>query len=204
MYTIDEGKFLVGLARGAITEYLKTGEVLNLPKDIPEKLNAKAGVFVTLNTYPEGDLRGCIGYPEPIMPLYDATIKAAISSATSDPRFRPVTSKEFENIKVEVSVLTPPKLINIEKPQDYPSKIEIGRDGLIVEKGMFRGLLLPQVPVEQGWDKEEFLSGTCIKAGLMPDCWCDDETKIYKFSGKIFSEVKPRGDVEEKGLRGCE
>ncbi|MFQ5888362.1 MAG: TIGR00296 family protein [Candidatus Hydrothermarchaeales archaeon] len=204
MYTIEEGRFLVGLAREAISEYLRTGETLKLPEDIPEKLKAKAGVFVTLNTYPEGDLRGCIGFPGPIMPLYEATVKAAISSATRDPRFRPVTTEEFDNIKVEVSVLTPPKLIEVEKPQDYPSKIEIGRDGLIVEEGVFRGLLLPQVPVEQGWNKEEFLSGTCMKAGLMPDCWCDDETKIYKFEGKIFSETKPKDDVEEKSLRECE
>ncbi len=204
MYTIEEGRYLVGLARKTITDYLMTEEVLKVPEDCPENLKAKAGVFVTLHTYPEGSLRGCIGFPEPIMPLCDALINAAISAATRDPRFRPVTSEELQDINVEVTVLTPPKLIEVEKTQDYPSKIEIGRDGLIVEKGMFRGLLLPQVPVEQGWDKKEFLSGTCMKAGMMPDCWYDAKTKIYKFEGKIFSETKPKGEVEEKTIKACE
>jgi len=204
MYTIEEGRYLVGLARKTITDYLMTDEMLKVPKDCSENIKVKAGVFVTLHTYPNGDLRGCIGFPEPVMPLCDAIIKAAISAATRDPRFRSVTSEELEDINVEITVLTPPKLIDVEKTHDYPSKIEIGRDGLIVENGMFRGLLLPQVPVEQGWDKKEFLSGTCMKAGMMSDCWRDAKTKIYKFEGKIFSEIKPNSVVEEKTLKACE
>lgn len=204
MYSIEEGEYLVKLARETIEGYLSDGKVLETPEDMPEKLMERTGVFVTLKSYPEDDLRGCIGYPEPIMPLGEATIKAAISSATKDPRFKPVSSAEFDHITVEISILTPPELIEVEKPTGYLTEIEIGRDGLIVEKGMFRGLLLPQVPVEQGWNKEEFLSGTCMKAGLMPDSWYDLETRVYKFSGKVFSEIEPKGEVIERSLNVCD
>ena len=90
------------------------------------------------------------------------------------------------------------------QPQDYLSNIEIGRDGLIVEQGFYKGLLLPQVPVEQGWDKEEFLSNTCMKAGLMPDAWFDNSTKISRFSGQIFTEISPGGEIKEKKIDGSE
>ena len=203
MYTLEDGQILVKLARDTITEYLKNGEVLKHPENLPETLKERAGVFVTLHTYPDGDLRGCIGYPEPIMPLLDATTKASISAATGDPRFSSVKSEELDNIIIEVTILTPPELIRVEKPAMYPEMIEIGRDGLIVEKGMNRGLLLPQVPIEQGWNKEEFLSGTCMKAGLMPDSWLEEITKIYKFEGKIYSETKPKNEIIEKTIRQC-
>lgn len=81
-------------------------------------------------------------------------------------------------------------------------KIKIGKDGLIAEKGYFKGLLLPQVPIEQGWDVEEFLNQTCMKAGLPPDSWIDKDTKIYQFSGQIFTEMSPKGDIKEKKIDG--
>jgi hypothetical protein len=102
----------------------------------------------------------------------------------------------------EVSVLTPPELIKVSKTNEYPSKIKIGEDGLIVERGMFKGLLLPQVPVEWGWDEEEFLCQCCIKAGLPPDNWLLKDTKIYKFQAIIFEEEKPNGEVKRKILGG--
>lgn len=199
-YTDADGVFAVKTARETIYHYLKEGEVLEIT-DIPPKFKEKAGVFVTLETYPSLELRGCIGYPEPIFPLIDALRNAAISAATEDPRFLPINSKEFEEIVVEVSLLTPPELINVEDPSEYLSKIEIGRDGLIVEQDYYRGLLLPQVPVEWGWDKEEFLSHTCRKAGLPPNAWKSKNTKIYSFSAEIFHEVKPHGEIKRKILK---
>ena len=135
------------------------------------------------------------------MPLKNAIIEGA-QSATRDPRFPPLAENELDNIIIEVTILTKPEIIEVNQPQDYLSNIEIGRDGLIVEQGFYKGLLLPQVPIEQGWEKEEFLSHTCMKAGLLPDAWADKNTKIFKFSGQIFTEIEPRGKIREKNLDG--
>lgn len=203
MYSLEDGKHLVDLVRESIEKHFRGSEVSLKGEDFPEKLRAKAGVFVTLETYPVKDLRGCIGFPEPIMPLYEATARAAISAAFGDPRFPPLLEDECEKIIIEVSILTPPEPINIEKPQDYLSEVEIGKHGLIVEKGRYKGLLLPQVPVDQGWDVEEFLCCTCQKAGLMADAWFDAGTKVYRFAGIVFMEKSPGGEVVEKTLKRC-
>jgi uncharacterized protein (TIGR00296 family) len=133
------------------------------------------------------------------MPLKEAIVDSA-KSATRDPRFPPLSENELDNIIIEVTILTQPELIEVSQPKEYLSHIEIGRDGLIAEQGFFKGLLLPQVPVEQHWNKEEFLSHTCMKAGLIPDAWFDNNTKIFKFSGQIFSETEPRGNIKENTL----
>jgi uncharacterized protein len=186
MLSEEDGKFLVELARKAIVIYLTEGEVIKIPEDVNPKLKDNMGVFVTLNR--ENVLRGCIGYPEPVMPLINAVIDAAISAATRDPRFNPLTPVELDEIEVEVSVLTKPELIQVDEPSEYLDNLIIGEDGLIVEMGPYRGLLLPQVATEWEWNKEEFLSNTCMKAGLSPDCWFDKDIKIYKFSSQIFNE----------------
>jgi hypothetical protein len=200
----DEGKLLVELARNAVEEYLKTRKKLAVPKDIPKKLLQPCGVFVTINTATDGekDLRGCIGYPYPTEPLAQAVIESAISSATQDPRFYPLHLNELDKVVFEISVLTPPQLIQAKKSSEYPSKVKVGEDGLIVERGMFKGLLLPQVPVEWKWDCEEFLCQCCIKAGLPADNWLLDGTRIYKFQAIIFEEEKPRGEISRKALDG--
>jgi uncharacterized protein (TIGR00296 family) len=200
MYSLEDGAYLIRLARETIEKLLLEEGAISPPKDAPEKLKRNAGVFVTLETYPEKDLRGCIGYPEPSLPLVEATCKAAVSAATDDPRFPPLLEGELEHTLIEVTVLTPPELIEVASPKEYAKSIEIGRDGLIIEKGFNRGLLLPQVPVDQGWSREDFLSYACMKAGLMADCWLQDDTKVYKFSGIVFTEVEPKGDVKERSL----
>ncbi|RLF12303.1 MAG: TIGR00296 family protein [Thermoprotei archaeon] len=203
---LAEGEFLVRLARRAVEAYLMEGRQIKPPPDTPERLLEKRGVFVTINSFEslEGRvykrLRGCIGYPEPIVPLVEATIDAAISSATSDPRFYPLTVKELSNVVFEVSVLTPLELIKVSRPSDLPKKIKVGRDGLVVERGIFKGLLLPQVAVEWGWDEETFLSEACMKAGLFPDAWLIEGTKVYKFEAEIFEELEPSGRVIRKEL----
>ena len=201
---LEEGKFLVELARKAVEEYLKSRKRISAPENTSEKLLQPCGVFVTINTIRDGEkeLRGCIGYPYPTTPLVQAVIESAISSATQDPRFYPLSLSELDNVVFEVSVLTPPQLIEVKKPSEYLPKIMVGKDGLIVERGMFKGLLLPQVPVEWEWDEEEFLCQCCTKAGLPPDCWLLENTKIYKFQAIIFEEEKPRGTIKHKALGG--
>ncbi|MDW8061676.1 MAG: TIGR00296 family protein [Nitrososphaerota archaeon] len=202
-YTDEEGSFIVKLARRSIEEYLSRGVVIDPPPDTPSKLYAKSGVFVTLNKLVGGvkELRGCIGFPYPTHPLVEATIKAAIESAVGDPRFPPVDIDEMDHIVVEVSLLTPPEEVKVDDPRLLPSAIEIGRDGLIVQRGVYSGLLLPQVPVEQGWDQEEFLSYCCLKAGLPPDAWLLRNTRIYRFRAEVFEEEHPRGSVHRRSLR---
>ena len=201
MLNLDEGKKAVVFARDVIEEFVKNN---NIPtSNLEDSFFENQGAFVTIHTYPNHELRGCIGIPLPIMPLKDAIIEGA-KSATRDPRFPPLEERELNNIIIEVTILTKPVVIKVRQPQDYLKEIEIGRDGLIVEQGFLKGLLLPQVPVEQGWDIEEFLSHTCIKAGLLPDAWFDKSTKIFKFSGQIFTETEPRGTIKEKHLDGSD
>lgn len=201
---LKEGKFLVALARRAVKEYLEAKKKISIPKDAPKKLLEPCGIFVTLNIVKDGEkhLRGCIGYPYPTVPLVQAVIESAISSATQDPRFYPLSRDELDDVLFEVSVLTPPELVEVKKPSEYPLNIKVGKDGLIVEKGAFKGLLLPQVPVECEWNEEEFLCQCCIKAYLPPDNWLVEGTKIYKFQAIIFEEEKPGGKVKQKALGG--
>lgn len=200
----SEGEFLVKLARRAAEVYVKTGKQMLAPEDASEKLKQHCGVFVTINTVEDGnkELRGCIGFPYPTDPLVCAVIQSAISAATEDPRFRPLSSRELDRVVFEVSVLTPPVKIETRQAKEYPSKIKVGADGLIVERGICKGLLLPQVPVEWRWDEEEFLCQCCIKAGLPPDNWLLDGTKLYKFQAIVFEEETPSGNVKRKTL--CE
>ncbi|MEM3536427.1 MAG: TIGR00296 family protein [Candidatus Bathyarchaeia archaeon] len=202
--SLEEGKILVELARKSVEEYLKSKRRISVPENIPKKLLQPCGVFVTINNVQNGEkeLRGCIGFPYPTTPLAQAVIESAISSATQDPRFYPLSLKELNSVVFEVSVLTPPKQIEVKKPSEYPTKIKVGRDGLIAERGIFKGLLLPQVPVEWNWDAEEFLCQCCIKAGLPPDSWLLEGTKIYSFQAIIFEEEKPKGEVKRKALGG--
>jgi uncharacterized protein (TIGR00296 family) len=200
--TLEEGKFLVNLARQTVTEILKKGKILQVPDDVTSKLIEPCGVFVTINSIHKGTkrLRGCIGIPYPTIPLVQAVIEVAVSAATQDPRFPPVGQEELDDIVFEVSVLTPPKLVIAEKPTDFPSKIKVGQDGLIIEKGYRKGLLLPQVPVEWNWNEEEFLCQASMKASLSPDAWLLKDTKIYKFQAIIFEELSPQGEIEQKNI----
>jgi uncharacterized protein (TIGR00296 family) len=201
MLDIKEGKKAVRFARSVIEEYVKKNSVPEI--SLKDGFQENQGAFVTIHTYPDHALRGCIGIPLPIMPLEEA-IKEGARSATRDPRFPPLSEGELKSIIIEVTILTKPEVIKVTDPKEYLEEIEIGRDGLIVEQGMFKGLLLPQVPVEQGWEKSEFLSQTCMKAGLMPDAWFDKNTKISNFSGQIFTEIEPRGEIKEKKLDGSD
>jgi len=183
--TAEEGRIALLLARRAIEKYVRQSERINPPEDLPASFEEKRGVFVTLKKH--GELRGCIGYPYPVFKLKDALIDAAISAAVNDPRFPPVSAEELEAIKVEVTILTTPRRLEV-PPSERPRHVEVGRHGLIVKRGAFHGLLLPQVAVEYNWDAEEFLCQTCWKAGLPHDAWLDPSTEVLTFEGQIFSE----------------
>lgn len=176
--TEDQQKALLKLARQAITHYLKKGKPPSIKTD-DETFRQKRGAFVTLKV--EDQLRGCIGYPEPFKPLYETIVDVAISAATRDFRFSPLAHKELDETKIEISVLTPAK------PIKDISEIEVGKHGIIISDGPHRGLLLPQVPVEWGWNRETFLSHGCMKAGLDEDAW-KKGARIEIFSAQVFSE----------------
>lgn len=202
LLSLEQGKFLVKLARRTIETVLRSGEPPQAPEGVDEVLKERRGVFVTLHEQVGNEkmLRGCIGIPYPVKPLVEATIESAINAAFHDPRFPPVEEDELDKLTVEVSVLTPPQLIEVSDPREYPSRIVIGRDGLLVESDWQRGLLLPQVAVEHGFDATTFLEQTCLKAGLPKDAWRRGKVKVYAFQAQIFAEEEPDGEVVELSL----
>lgn len=189
----EDGKILVKIARSVVTEYLKTRKKIILEENFKSRFSYNSGVFVTLNK--DEKLRGCIGFPTPERKLYQSVVDAAIASATEDPRFPSVKYEELSYITFEVTVLTPPEEICVKDVLEYPRRIKIGRDGLIVKWEFGSGLLLPQVPVEYGWNEEEFLNHTCEKAGAPQDYWKRKSTKILRFEGIVFKETTPNGNV---------
>lgn len=171
---------LLQLARKTISGKLGIDEGIDT-FDFPDEIfKEETGAFVTIHL--NGKLRGCIGYIQGVKPIPETVIEVSLSSAFKDPRFIPLSEKEYRNIEIEISIMSP-----IEHVADIDD-IVVGRDGLIISKGHNRGLLLPQVPVEQGWDKAEFLTHTCLKGGLQGDSWKKEGVKIEKFSAQVFSE----------------
>lgn len=175
----NEKKFLLQLARQTILDYLE-GLVPERKGYYSNTVKTQTGAFVTLTM--NNELRGCIGYVDPLLPLQDTVSEMALSAAFNDPRFPPLQPDEVNKIIIEISVLTPKK-----KVKDI-SEIQIGRDGLIVKQGIREGLLLPQVATEYDWDTITFLEQTCRKAGLTSQAWKESETDIFLFSALIFSE----------------
>jgi len=176
--TREQEKTLLKLARRAIENHLGIGGTLKPgPKD--PVMKEKHGAFVTLKI--NGELRGCIGYPLPYKPLDETISEMAVAAASQDYRFAPLTIGEIDRVRIEISVLTLPRQI-----QDV-SEVEVGRHGIIVSKGACRGLLLPQVPLEYGWDRETFLSQGSLKAGLPADAW-KKGALIEVFEARVFSE----------------
>jgi AmmeMemoRadiSam system protein A len=167
------------VAREAITAAVRGAQPAPL-RTQTEALARNAGVFVTLHE--EGDLRGCIGYIEPVMPLLEATQDAAVKAALEDPRFEPVQAKELPQITIEISVLSPVEICSDLR------QIQVGLHGLIMESGRRRGLLLPQVATEYGWDREQFLEQTAIKAGLPRNAWKSENVTVHTFTVEKFSE----------------
>ncbi len=178
----SEKEELVSLARRSIESWMEDGK---LPEYQPKSaaLRARGAAFVTLKD--RGRLRGCIGQDTARMPLYRCVQEMAVAAAFEDPRFPPVRVEELPGLTVEISVMSPLRTVT------DPSDVEVGRDGLVVRKGGRSGLLLPQVPIEQGWQREQFISQTCVKAGLSPDEWRKG-VEMYAFSADVFGEESLR------------
>jgi len=174
----EQQEFLLDVARRAIKHYLDERKTLNIKTD-DAVLQEKRGAFVTLKV--EDQLRGCIGYPIPHKPLIETVIDCAIAAASQDYRFLAIETEELARLKVEISVLTLPRTI-----KDV-SEIKIGDHGIIISKGMNKGLLLPQVAVEWDWDAPTFLNHGCLKAGLPEEAW-EKGAKIEIFSAQVFSD----------------
>ena len=181
MPTSKEGEKLIKIANSSLRKAFE-GKGVNSLNPKSSKLDKKSGAFVTL--YLNGELRGCIGFIESDLPLWKSVAEASRLSAFEDPRFPPLKKEELGQVKFEISVLTPTTKIE----GDALQKVKVGRDGLIIEHAGKSGLLLPQVATENGWNAEEFLEQTCIKAGLNPGAWKEKGCKIYKFQAQIFSE----------------
>lgn len=175
--TGEEKKTLHIIAINSIKKKLNIDSLLNT-HSITNTLNEKRGAFVSLHKH--GQLRGCIGYVHGVKPLADTISDMAIAAAFQDPRFPPLTKNELADLDIEISVLTPMKQLS-----DI-SEIEVGKHGLMMIKGPYSGLLLPQVATQYNWDSLTFLSETCHKAGLPTEAWKDDDTEIYIFSADVF------------------
>jgi AmmeMemoRadiSam system protein A len=176
--SMAEKDYLKALAFYVIGRRLGRNEPAPAPPDAAVHLGEQRGAFVTITR--GGQLRGCIGYIHGYKPLEQTIREMAVAAAFRDPRFPPLTAAELPEIEIEISVLTP-----LEKIDDI-AEIEVGRDGLYIECEGATGLLLPQVAVEYGWDRETFLSHTCLKAGLAGNCWRLPQAEIYRFSADIF------------------
>lgn len=189
----DEEETLLRIARSALELYVREGLSVDVDDfELTETLLEPHGAFVTLRK--GGDLRGCIGYTSNTKPLAIAVRDSAISSASNDPRFSPVSRDELAEISVEVSALA------LGDRPDTPyrrvaciDEIVVGRDGLFIEGRSGGGLLLPQVAVEQGWDVPQFLSALCRKASLPEGAWEEPDTRLYRFSAQVFGESDDRG-----------
>jgi|CZKC01.1.fsa_nt_gi AmmeMemoRadiSam system protein A len=181
LLSIQDKSALLQIARQSLTETIVHGRRWQ-PDIATGLLVERRGAFVTLEL--RGKLRGCVGQVETQKSLAWTVAHCAFAAAREDTRFNPVQPDEVVHLTIEISVLSQPKSIT-------PNEVEIGRHGLVVERGPFRGLLLPQVAPDRNWTSEQFLSETCLKAGLPGDAWELSETRIFGFTAEVFSETEP-------------
>lgn len=195
-YSLEEGTKLVKAARHAIELFVTTKEFRGeaVEKTLTD-FTQKHGVFVTIYHYPTRSLRGCIGFPDGIGEMRKLVVEAAVAAA-EDPRFVPFSHREFEHAIVEVSVLSEMERISGNAEQ-IKRQIKVGRDGLVIEYGYHKGLLLPNVPAEERWSVPRFLDEVCIKAELPEHTWTHGNATLYRFSSQVFAETEPSGKVQE-------
>jgi len=183
--TDQEKDTLLALARRSVEHAVRTNEAFEPASPASPALHQERGAFVTLRV--GGDLRGCIGFASAMKPLYLTVRDTATLAALRDPRFSPVEAGELPQLQYEISVLSP-----LRRVRDV-SEIQVGQHGLLIRNGSREGLLLPQVPLEQGWDRVQFVEQTCTKAHLKTDAWKDDQTDIFKFTAVVFGDFEQRG-----------
>jgi len=179
----QEKSELLALARTSVEHAINKDEAYVPTASASDALNRERGAFVTLHE--SGELRGCIGYTSATKPLYMTVRDTATLAALKDPRFKPVSVSELPKLEYEISVLSP-----LRRVTDI-QQIKVGEHGLLMKNGGFEGLLLPQVPVEQKWDRQKFLEQTCVKAGMSAGCWKDEDTDIFLFTAVVFDEHRP-------------
>jgi hypothetical protein len=197
IYSAKQGEELVKAARNSVELFLIDPYFdKRIVQQSLAQFGESHGVFVTLEHYPTKELRGCIGFPRAIAPLKESIVDAAIAAAFEDPRFVPVSKKELEDLTVEISILSSPERVNGDRNARL-SAVKVGRDGIIIEYGMYSGLLLPIVAVEQHWKEQEFLEEACVKAGLGANYWQQPNVNVYRFQTQVFREDSPMGKVSE-------
>ena len=190
--TGHEKNELLALARKSVEYAVREKKAYEPTASASEVLNEERGAFVTLRK--SGELRGCIGYTSAAEPLYLTVRDTATLAALRDTRFQPVSASELPQLEYEVSVLSPLRCV-----QDI-RQIKVGQHGLLMKNGRYEGLLLPQVPVEERWDRQRFLEETCAKAGMHPGCWKDENTDIFMFTAVVFGENRPQAPTPEPPL----
>lgn len=201
LYSLSDGSALVKAARYAIDLHLKSPKFdYRMMEPQVGKYDEKRGIFVTLEHYPTRSLRGCIGFSKPEGPMGRMLIEAAVAAASRDERFVSVSEHEMSELVIEVSILSKPEKIVKNTAEARKREIKIGRDGLIIYYGFKSGLLLPVVPVEQEWNKDQFLEALCEKAQLPPGTWKRADVNLYKFTAQVFREISPDGEVKEVRL----
>ena len=184
MLSEKEKKFLLGLARETLKDYLCKEEIKK-PHGLSKIMEERRGGFVSLH---EGkELRGCIGSLSPDEPLYTGVMKNAINAAVRDPRFRPVKLEDLDKLDVEISVLSEPKELHFGSVKELMERLHPKKEGVIISKWQYSATFLPQV-WEHFFSKEEFLTSLCLKAGLPPDAWKDKELKVYTYQAEVFRE----------------
>ncbi len=189
-FTGEEKARLLRIARESVDAVVEGSKYTPVRPSEPRLLQ-NAGAFVTLHSH--GELRGCIGLIEARFPIYVTVAQMAAKAATADPRFESVSRPEVGDLDIEISVLSP--LVKIEDPED----LIVGKHGVVIEKGFYRGLLLPQVATENGWDRGEFLKYVSMKAGLSKEAYLDHDSRIFVFTAEVFAEGKSAPE-EEKGV----
>jgi uncharacterized protein len=199
--TDSEGELAVRHGRRTLEALLGApdGSLAGAPGTaLPPRFGERRGVFVTLRTEPDGELRGCIGFPLPHLALGRAIGEAAVAAASEDPRFPPLGPEELRRVTLEVSILSPPEPLDSTTPEQLPSQVRVGVDGLILEAEHASGLLLPQVALEQHWSAEQFLAATCEKAGLRRSRWREPGARLFRFQSAVFAEEHPGGPVRRR------
>lgn len=179
MLTKEERTYLLNIARQSI-KLAVNKKIPPVPNDCPAVFRMPSGAFVTIHKF--GELRGCIGYIEATKPIIDTIVETASHAAMNDPRFKPVSIDELEDLELEISILS-----HLKEITDL-NEIEVGTHGIVMEQGANRGLLLPQVATEYNWDRDTFLSQAARKAGLPYDAWKKGNTRISIFTAEIFND----------------
>jgi AmmeMemoRadiSam system protein A len=177
-----ERDLLLRIARDALECAARGAPPARFPGEERGVLAEERSCFVTLRRRQDHALRGCIGNLVATRPLAESVREMTAAAALRDPRFSPVATAEVEELAIGVSVLSPARRVT------DPSEVRVGAHGVVVGRGGNRGVLLPQVASEQGWDRDTFLAHTCVKAGLPPDAWRDPDTEIQVFEADVFGE----------------